>query len=273
MKNLIRSSIKKISVFFTLLLLFGCKKDEKQRFNFILTPTEVETRSNYVGYISITSGNGSYTIKVKDEEILDANFTTTTNAPFGAISLNGKKKGETVVSITDNIVQSTREVKVKITDFYLPLVISKSSHPTFKDQMRIFLVNNEKKDAYFFFEEGDKYNLKQKGTYKFISEMKGGTKTPFLLLSYSSDENGKFTDTGNIPTEHKFDLTGSNSRFYDAVHSSLGVNWELPSFPTTKSSPTTLIFTTMKEIDTDFSLEAYLGFSSSLDFIPNGYLD
>ena len=273
MKKRILNSIKKITVFFTLLLLFGCKKEEKQRFNFIITPTEVETRSNYVGYISITSGNGSYTIKVKDEEILDANFTTITNAPFGAISLHGKKKGETIVSITDNIIQSTREVKVKITDYYLPLVISKSNHPTLKGQMRIFLVNNDKKDAYFFFEEGDKYSLKQKGTYKFISEMNGGTKIPFLLLSYSSDENGKFTDAKNTMVEHKFDLTESNTQFYSAVHSLLGVNWELPSSPTTKSSPTTLIFTRMKEIGTDFILEAYIGSSSSLDFIPNGYLD
>lgn len=273
MNNLTINSIKKLSIFLTIAILFGCKKEEKHTFNFVISQNEVESRINMPGYFSITSGNGDYTIKVDDKDILDANFTQFINAPFGAITINGKKKGETTVFVTDNRIQSTREIKVKITDFYLPLVVSKSNHPALKKEIRIFLVNNDKKDVYFFMEEGDKYNLKQKGTYKFLTEMKEETKTPFLLLSYPSDENGKFTDAKQLPIVHKFDLSGSNSQFYDVVASSFGVNWDLSSSPTTKTSPIELVYLKMKEINTEFNLEAYIGSTSWLDYIPNGYLD
>lgn len=43
-------------------------------FNFIIPPTEVEIRTNYVGYMAIAIG--SYTIKVKGQEIIDASFTS-----------------------------------------------------------------------------------------------------------------------------------------------------------------------------------------------------
>ncbi|MDR2273567.1 MAG: hypothetical protein LBF27_21850 [Sphingobacterium sp.] len=251
-------------------LLFGCKKEEKRTFDFIFT-SSIESRLNMNEYFPITVGNGDYTIKVKDETILDAYFTNTANAHFGAIRIQGKKKGETTVTITDNVIQSTREVQVKITDSYLPFAISKSNHPTLTKAMHIFLVNNTKKDAYFFLQKGNDLNFKQKGTFEFIAELKEGVKTPFLLLTYSTDEKGQLTASSDKAVTHKFDLTGSDRQVYNALVSIFGVNWELT--PTTKTSPIDIPYLNMKEVGTDLRVSGLIGGTSPFDYIPPGYLD
>lgn len=251
-------------------LLFGCKKEEKKTFDFVFT-SSIESRLNMNEYFPITVGNGDYTIKVKDETILDAYFTNTANAPFGAIRIQGKKKGETTVTITDNVIQSTREVQVKITDSYLPFAISKSNHPTLTKAVHIFLVNNTKKDAYFFLQNGNDLNFKQKGTFEFVAELKEGVKTPFLLLTYSTDEKGQLTASNDKPFVHKLDLTGSERQIYNALVSIFGVNWELS--PATKTSPIDIPYLNMKEVGTDLSVLGLIGGTSSFDYIPPGYLD
>lgn len=260
-------------IFFSILLttfLFSCKKEEKKPFDFVL-PASLESRLNMSGNFPITIGNGDYTIKVKDETILEAYFMNTINAPFGAIGIQGKKKGETTISITDNVIQSTRDIKVKITDFYLPLAVSKSNHPALTKAMHIFLVNNTKKDAYFFLQNGNDLNFKQKGTFEFAAELKEGVKTPFLILTYSSDEKGQLAASNDKPTVHKFDLTGSDPQVYRALLSIFGVASETP--PATKTSPIQTPYIYMKETGTDLSVEGFLGGASPFDYMPTGYLD
>ncbi len=270
MINLPRFTFKTLLMFFLITLLFGCKKEEKKTFDFVFT-SSIESRLDMTRNFPITIGNGDYTIKVKDETILEAYFTNTVNAPFGAIGIQGKKKGETTVSITDNVIQSTREVQVKITDSYLPLTILKSNHPTLTKAIHIFLVNNAEKDAYFFLQNGNDLNFKQKGTFEFVAELKEGVKTPFLILTYSTDEKGQLTASNDKPITHKFDLTGSEGQIYNALVSIFGVNWELK--PVTKTSPIQIPSFNMKEVGTDLSLAGLIGGTSPFDYIPPGYLD
>lgn len=254
--------------------LLGCSdKDHREPFDFRMGAESYEVRVGMKASFSIVSGNGDYTIQVEDDNIIEAGHLQNGNLTFGSIDVTGKEKGETTLSITDKATQQTVKVKVKVTDFYLPLVVSTSNHPALVRYMRIFLVNNDNRDAYFFLEENNVLNLQQKGRYEIVTERKGDVVTPYLLLRYASDNEGKFTDAAIVHTVHKFDLTGSDQEVYKLLSSKFGVDWGKPSDMQTKSSPISLIYLNLKEVGTEYDVKTYVGYSSWQDYIPEGHLD
>ncbi|MGB3104949.1 hypothetical protein [Sphingobacterium siyangense] len=254
---------------FTFIFLMGCKKEEQKTFDFILPTNTMEAPLNSQSYLPIVRGNSDYSIKIENSDIATADFMGGGSLNFGSIIISGKKKGETIMSITDKVTGTVEEVKLKVTDFYLPLVISNSNHPALLQNMRFYLVNNEKKDAFFFLEKDGKLVLQQKGSYEFLSEEESGTKIPYLILRYTSDKNGHFTGTTESSVIHKFDLRGSNGHVYELFRLAFGVNWGLDPVPGTKSSPITRMQIIMKEAGSNFGVQAYLDSSNWKDYIPS----
>ena len=254
---------------FIFIFLVGCKKEEQRTFDFILQTKTMEAPLNGQSYLPIVSGNSDYSIKIENSDIATADFIGGGSLNFGTIVISGKKKGETTLSITDKLTGTVEEVKLKVTDFYLPLVVSNSNHPALLQNMRFYLVNNEKKDAFFFLEKGGKLALQQKGSYEFLSEEEGGTKIPYLILHYASDEEGHFADSAGHSVTHKFDLRGSNGQVYELFRVAFGVNWGSDPVPATKSSPIARMQVIMKEVGANFGVQAYLDSSNWKDYIPS----
>jgi len=270
--NLSRLVFKTFLTLSVIFLLTGCKKEERTPFNLSLTANKMEAPLNSYSFLAIVSGNGDYSIDVEDEDIAEATYSQYSGLTFGAIGVQGKKKGETTVSITDNKTGQVAKLAVKVVDFYLPLVVSTSNHPALEQYMRIFLVDNDDKDVYFFSVQDNQLNLRQKGTYDFQIEVNDDVVTPYLLLTYSSDEKGEFTDAAIAPTVHKFDLTGSDGAFYQAVNAAFGMEWELTPSIQPFESPISFIYANMKEIGTDNDVRIYIGGSSGEDYMPEGHL-
>lgn len=254
---------------FSFIFLLGCKKDEQKRLDFILPTNTMEAPLNGQSYLPIVSGNSDYSIKIENSDIATADFVGGGSLSFGSIVISGKKKGETKISITDKVTGTVEEVKLKVTDFYLPLVVSNSSHPALLQNMRFYLVNNEKKDVFFFLEKDGKLELQQKGSYEFLSEEEGGVKIPYVILRYASDQEGHFTGTAGTSVVHKFDLRGSNGQVYELFSVAFGVNWGSDPVPATKSSPIARMQVIMKEVGTNFGVQAYLDSSNWKDYIPS----
>ena len=254
---------------FTFIFLMGCKKEEQKTFDFILRTNTMSAPLNSQSYLPIVSGNSDYSIKIENSDIATADFIGGGSLNFGTIVISGKKKGETTISITDKVTGTVEEVKLKVTDFYLPLVVSNSNHPALLQNMRFYLVNNEKKDVFFFLEKDGKLELQQKGSYEFLSEEEGGTKIPYLILHYASDEEGHFADSAGHSVTHKFDLRGSNGQVYELFRVAFGVNWGSDPVPATKSSPIARMQVIMKEVGANFGVQAYLDSSNWKDYIPS----
>ncbi|WP_293937241.1 hypothetical protein [Sphingobacterium sp. UBA5996] len=254
---------------FSFIFLLGCKKEEQNTFDFILRTNTMSAPLNSSSYLPIVSGNSDYSIKIENSDIATAEFIGGGNLNFGSIVISGKKKGETIISITDKVTGAIDEVKVKVTDFYIPFVVSNGDHPALIKNMRFYLVNNEKKDVFFFQEKDGKLELKQKGSYEFLSEDAGGIKIPYLILRYASDKDGHFTGSTAPQVIHKFDLRESNGQVYELFRVAFGANWDSEPIPQTKSSPIARMQIIMTEIGTNYGVQAYLDSPNWKDHIPS----
>jgi len=263
-----RSTWVKMSVLLTIILFGGCKKEEKKIVDFALSSNTIEVPLNSVSYLPIKSGNGSYSIVTEDEHIASANYIEGGDLTFGSIFFNGKNKGETTLSITDMATGRLEKIRVSVTDFFLPLVVSETNHPALVKNMRILLVNNERKDVFFFLEKDEKLERLQQGTFAFETELKDKVRIPYLILRYPADENGQFVNsTTHAAVVHKFDLSGSRSQFFDLIRQRFNVNWELPAAPETKSSPISFIAVKMTAAGTNYSIQSYVSPSNWKDNI------
>ncbi|MCD8165284.1 MAG: hypothetical protein LUE93_03660 [Bacteroides sp.] len=179
--------------------LLSCSDDdEKKIFDFKLdTASGWEVTQARTRAFRIESGNGDYTFRMKEEGIIMVTFSADYSG-FGAIEVTGRKTGETVLSITDNVTETTIEVHVKVTDNYLEYSILESEHPGLIKELRVYLINNENKDAYFF--DGGKKVAK--GSYDFA--LQDGVR--YMKLWYADNGNGAITDAAIAWTEHLFDI-------------------------------------------------------------------
>lgn len=253
--------------------LCGCSdKDDGKRFDLRMGSQSYEVREGTATVLEVISGNGDYALEIDNGTIISATLVNG-NGNFGSISILGKKKGKTTLSITDKATQQTIKVSIKVTDFYLPLVVSSSNHPALIKDMRIFLVANNNKDVYFFLEEKKALILRQKGSYELISEKQGEVENQYLLLQYAADDKGSFTDAAIAPTVHKFDLAGGDPEVYKPLTLKLTGNLKKASATQTKSSPVSLVYVNLKEVGKDYNLRTYIGFFNWQDYIPEGILD
>lgn len=234
--------------------------------------------------IHITNGSGDISLDIEDENILNAKYEggLLADGLIGVISLYGKQKGSTALTITDNITKEAETVEVKVVDCYLAYDISYSNHPVLKTGTRLFWVNNQTRD-YYLFAESDIHNQPLvKGSYDFFVTIDSGTGPlpqlygiPHLRLNYPSDEDGNLADANIAATPHNFQIElygedASSSYVTNVIRAYLGVDWEeLIGNALTKSDAPVDMTMIMTVPDTDYQIEGEL----STVTIPEHILD
>ena len=226
------------------LLLFVCSltgcSDDDNNGNDPITPFSLE-KTYYevrlgrgVTDIPITNGSGDISLSVADETILEANKILNEGASI-YVSLQGKKKGTTTLTLTDNVTGDKETVEVKVTDCYIAYDIITSNHPALNEEMRLFLINNEARDCYFYLKDNPYDRPSATGTYEFFVTLDSGTgpapqsyAIPHLRLSYPSNAEGEFAD---VVSSHDFQIElygedATSSFCIQIIESYLGMNWE-----------------------------------------------
>lgn len=264
-----------------------CKEEEPTQQ--ALTPFKLDKQSYEVmlkGYkhIAIANGSGELGIEVAEPAILDAKYSRNPGEDFGILRIEGKEKGETTLTVTDLVTKETETVAIKVTDIYLAYEIRESNHPALDVGTVVYLVNNERKDCYFF-RYADTENtvptfLCAKGTYRFSVRLEQGVEgernVPYLTLIYASDEKGHFTDAAIAPIEHPFRMKLEDGvgpiHVTNLIQHYLGVNWEelISQRLSTKTNVIKLPTLKMTVDETDFSLTGTLDILPS---IPEGILE
>lgn len=261
-------------------LLFSCddKSDGKETYELTFEKGSYEVQLTRETPIIIRGGNRDYSLSVENPKILDAEVDLSSLIGSGNIIVTGKQKGETILSVTDNITHETVKLKIKVIDKYLNLKVVGSDHPALVKDILIFLINNEERDCYFISgSENKDRNVMAKGKYAFSAETKENVSTPYLTLTYASDELGRFTDAAKTdatiaPTPHQFDISGNHKLTYEGLELFLDIDWagliQERSENTLRSDPrpTTL---NMKEIETEKEISTVFWHES----IPEGILE
>lgn len=197
-----------------LTLFSGCKEDEENPLRFYNSEYEVPMGGRR--YLGLESGNGDYSLEVKDTRIASAGTETGwSGVPAGRmIYVTGILTGQTYLTVTDNATQETCTLPIKVVDNYedIKLLRSYLSNlpngdanllPGISD---IFLINNHARDAYFF-KQGEQtafssgLTLITRGSYKLEKE-EGNNEKAILTLTFSEDvatpiSNHKFILWGN----------------------------------------------------------------------------
>lgn len=94
---------------------------------------------------------------------------------------------------------------------------------------------------------------------------------PLLTLTYATDENGKFADAATPPTNHKFNILGSNNMAYNITRMYLNVDWKNAIENAKARSdyrPNGVL--KMQEIDSQYTISGYLDLASQ---IPENILE
>ena len=229
--------------FLCTIFLFSCgNDDEKEIYPLSFEKEYYERPLLGAANIMIRGGNRDYTVTVERTEILSISVDLSSSTGMGSLLVYPKKKGETKVSVKDNITNETVDLKIKITDAYLTYSIKESNHPALSNGTAVYLINNEAKDCYFFHYNYSQHELSQnpiaKGTYDFSVKLENGFGNssptyaiPYLTLNYASDEQGNFTDASTPPTPHKlrfelFDGVTSVNAVINLIQRYLKIDWE-----------------------------------------------
>ena len=261
-----------------LTLLSGCKDDDDNPLRFYNSEYEVPMDGRR--YLGLESGNGDYSLAVKDTRIASAGTETGwSGVPAGRmIYVTGILTGTTYLTVTDNATQETCTLPIKVVDNYenMELLRSYLSNlpngdanllPGISD---IFLINNHARDAYFF-KQGEQtafssgLELITQGSYKLEKE-EGDDKKMTLTLTFSEDMATPVSD-------HKFIIWG-NSYLFHRLDKSLNLNWNTPPIGETRTSPAPPPSYTLEEIaeGTEIGKGRQLSFSLSQQEIPAGIL-
>ncbi len=224
--------------FFFAITIMSCHDDhddDVEITNFQLDKHYYEVGLKIGNNINILNGSGDISVAIEDEAILSAIYSGRLYADqlCGVVHLMGKSKGETTVTITDNVTHEKEIVNVKVTDSYLSYCIQSSNHPSLEEDVVVFLLNNSSQDFYAFQTDYMHHALYTTpcgvGTYKFTVEKvtKEGNDEyiPYLTLNYTSDEKGNFIIAEILPTDHKFNILGSSQTAYGLLEAWLGVDW------------------------------------------------
>lgn len=254
-----------------------------------LTPFKLDKQSYEVmlkGYkhIAIVNGSGELGIEIAEPAILDAKYLRSSEDDFGILRIESKQKGETTLTVTDLVTKETETVAIKVTDIYLAYEIRESNHPALDVGTVVYLVNNERRDCYFFRYADTEHTgptlLSAKGTYRFSVRpeqgVEGERNVPYMTLIYPSDEKGRFTDAAIAPIEHPFRMKLDNGvapiNVTNLIQHYLGVNWE--ELISNRISPRTNVTQSptlkMTVDDTDFSVTGTL---NTLPSILEGILN
>ena len=276
----------------SIISFMSCDDDNSE--NKPLEPFQIEKQSYEVikdGYthIYIHNGSGKINFSIEDPQIIDASYQegTSDNSCLGIVRIEGKQKGETRITLTDPTTQETEILKMKVIDRYLVYGIEESNHPALKSKIVMYLINNEKRDCYFFPYVDSEHKVSNKliarGTYDFSVKTEHGTEVssatyaiPYLTLTYPADEKGNFTDATIPPTPHEFRFMmeeGATSyAVLGLIQHYLNVDWEALTPKDTSTRNDIIISPTLKMTvdDTNYSIT---GTFNSIPAIPEGTLD
>ncbi|WP_259300991.1 hypothetical protein [Bacteroides oleiciplenus] len=272
----------------SIISFMSCDDDHSE--NKPLEPFQIEKQSYEVikdGYthIYILNGSGKINFSIEDPQIIDASYQegTSDNSILGIVRIEGKQKGETRITLTDPTTQETEILKMKVIDRYLVYGIEESNHPALKSNIVMYLINNEKRDCYFFPYVDSEHKVSNKliarGTYDFSVKTEHGTEVlaiPYLTLTYPADEKGNFTDATIPPTPHEFRFMmeeGATSyAVLGLIQHYLNVDWEALTPKDTSTRNDIIISPTLKMTvdDTNYSIT---GTFNSIPAIPEGTLD
>lgn len=186
----------------------------------------------------IRGGNRDYSVSVENPDLLEVVVDLSDSVSMGTLVVNPKLKGQTTVTIRDNVTHESVDLKMKVIDGYLVYAIKESNHPALSAGIVVYLINNENRDCYLF-----NYNysvntlnetLISKGTYKFFLREESGIDlypVPYMTLNYVSDEHGNFTDAAIPPIPHHlrfeiFDGITSVDTVMNMIQTYLGVDWK-----------------------------------------------
>lgn len=258
-----------------ILAFAACSNDEKGPYQLNLGVDQYELLPSESRYITILSGNKDYSVKVADEAIVEATADIPvfsdmhpSSMPFGGIRLSAKKRGETTLTVTDNVTRDSETVIVRVTDPYLGFKVIESNHTALSKERWMYLIVNDRKDAYFFEKESNAARtLLVRGTHQFTVE----NGIPYLMLNYS-ESNGQFTDAAIAPVPHKFNIKNNDQRTFAALQAIFNIDWKAMDGKSlnsdTRTSVVTPIYMKMKVEGTDQEITTLL----SSTFIPTGVL-
>ena len=274
--------------FLCTIFLFSCgNDDEKEIYPLSFEKEYYERPLLGATNIMIRGGNRDYTVTVERTEILSISVDLSSSTGMGSLLVYPKKKGETKVSVKDNITNETVDLKIKITDAYLAYSIKESNHPALSNGTAVYLINNEAKDCYFFHYNYSQHELSPtpiaKGTYDFSVKLENGSGNssptypiPYLTLNYASDEQGNFSDATVPPTPHKlrfelYDGVTSANAVLNLISKFLDIDWkELVEKALTRSEHT-IVPTLKTTIDnTDYTI---IGILNTYPEIPENILE
>lgn len=240
--------------------LSGCSDDNdevKEIYPIRFIEKSHEVRLFQLESISFVDGGGDYAVSVADEEILSA----TINANTKNLSINGKKKGTTTVTIRDNKANEEVTLTIKVVDSYLGFVNRNSNISFFPLESDLFLVNDEQKSFYLFKQErGGSLPVEAPiltGQYETTVADDG----LYLKLTFTNDKEEEET--------HTYNITDSDQEVFSAMNKYLNSNWPKTSNDLTRSVGPRIYRLDMKEVDTEYNAQWTL----DLMKMPKGILE
>lgn len=271
--------MKMLPALLLVVVLISCNdnNDNKELHPLTFEKESYEVAMKRTTPIMIRSGNRDYTLLIEDPEILQAELDLSSPNGIGYINVTGKQKGETILSVTDNITHETVELRIKVIYNYLAFTIGNSNHPALTDDIIMWLIDDEARTCYFISEDHPSPGTVSSGKYEFSVTKETDNTIPYLTLTYASDEEGRFTDAAITdatitPTPHVFDISGNKLSTYEALANFLNIDWEKLIEEQSGNSlrselqPTML---KMKEVGTEYEITSYL----LLETIPEGILE
>lgn len=141
-----------------LTLLSACKDDNNSPLRFYNDTYEVPMGG--IRYLGLESGNGDYSLEVKDQRLVSAQVEQGWSTPGGsAIYVRGILTGKTTLKVTDYATLESCLLTIKVVDNYETMRLSRGYGSSLSENgtaemlpgiSDMFLINNRARDAYFF---------------------------------------------------------------------------------------------------------------------------
>ena len=237
----------------------ACSDDDKKTeelYPLRFVPDYQEVRLFQTENISFVDGGGEYTVRVENPELVEANV----KGDWKTVSITGKKKGETTITITDHKAGGEARLKVKVVDSYMGFEYV-NGDTLFSSQDRfLFLVDNEQKDFYMF-RRTDNYSgasleVVVKGNYQLTQE----GKVPCLtFIIQQGDEEAEI---------YRYNLSESTAEVFLLMNKLINAGWTLGS-KATRDIGARNYFLSLKEEDVHSSLWRIDG----RNIMPTGILE
>ena len=264
-----------------LILMASCDKAEYQSLSFYSDYQEVPIHGT--AFISPKTGSGNYTLEAENPLLISTEMQTGWSSETGMIAIQGKLTGNTWLTVTDNVTKESQKLKIKVTDNYETMRITKANKsdkgevPPFPASLSniewISLVNNKARDFYLINRESishTDYVLKVcgKGTYTLDKEVEDY----HLTFSYLVDEKGQPTlDEGLGKTVSYCFRTSMNDYALHRLNQNLNLVFDT-SMPTDWKEFITHEWdtvVTMEGIDTEYKMFGLLlpGFEMPVGFL------